>query len=380
VIAAALIALIFLLSSAPVATYDVRVTLLVFVVVVGALGSSFGSPLWVECAAALSALTVLTSLMTHAPGAFTLGEFFIVATLAALPVPAALAGGGRARFCAVALLAAVLCLSMSVVFKRPVCIGFFVLPCCFVIGGIADIAAFVLQPRRILLIGYCGAVCLVFVALSVFWKGLSRFPKIIQRKFFHLMALFVLIPPILIDCDFLRLAVCGAIVIFLLVESLRVIRFPFVGSLIEEYVAGFIDERDSGGLVLTHLFLLLGLGLPVLLSKSETPGGFLARLSGLSVLAVGDAAASIIGVNFGKHKWPGSKKSLEGTAGAFIGTWLCLFAIQQLAAVDLSWQNVVAISLPSLIGALDEAFTSQIDNLTLPFVMIPFAVLAKIFL
>jgi hypothetical protein len=51
--------------------------------------------------------------------------------------------------------------------------------------------------------------------------------------------------------------------------------------------------------------------------------------------------------------------------------------VQQLKEVDLSWKNMAAIAIPSLVGALDEAFTTQIDNLTLPFVMIPFVVLAK---
>jgi dolichol kinase len=239
---------------------------------------------------------------------------------------------------------------------------------------------FVFVVRRLVLIGYCGFTCACFIFLSVFWKGLSRFPQIIQRKFFHLMALFVFIPPVLLDDEFLGLAVCGAIFVFLFVEGLRITSFPGIGMLIERYVAGFVDERDSGGLILTHLFLLLGLGLPVVLAKGETSSGFLVQLCGLSVLAVGDAAASIVGVNFGRHRWPGTKKTWEGTAGAFIGTWVCLFLVQQLKEVDLSWQNIVALTIPSLIGALDEAFTTQIDNLTLPFVMIPFVMIAKLWL
>jgi dolichol kinase len=318
--------------------------------------------------------------MTYAPGSFTLGEFFIVATLSGLPLRFAITEVGITRLCAVAILAGALCLSVSLVIKKPIIVLIFVVPFIFLYEDILDVVTFVLVPRRLVLIGYCASVCVLFVLLSVFWKGLSKFPQIIQRKFFHLMALFVFIPPVLLDCDFLRLAVCGAIFVFLFVESLRVTHFPYIGALIERYVADFVDERDSGGLILTHLFLLLGLGLPVVLSKNETRIGFLVQLCGLSVLAVGDAAASIIGVNFGRHRWPGTKKTLEGTFGALVGTWLCLFLVQQLKEVDLSWQNMVAILVPSLVGALDEAFTTQIDNLTLPFVMIPFVTFAKLWL
>ena len=194
------------------------------------------------------------------------------------------------------------------------------------------------------------------------------------------MALLVFVPPVLIDPSFLKLCISGAIFIFLFIESFRVTKFPFISTIINNYVADFIDERDGGELVLTHLFLLLGLGLPVLITGSNSPGFIRVQICGISVLAIGDAAASVIGVNFGKHKWPGSKKSFEGTAGAFIGTWLCMLIIQQFGKVDFSFMDLISLAFPSLIAALDEAFTSQIDNLTLPFVMIPWICFCSVFI
>lgn len=194
------------------------------------------------------------------------------------------------------------------------------------------------------------------------------------------MALLVFVPPVLIDSDFLKLCISGAIFLFLIIESFRIVRFPYVSKLVESYVAGFIDERDSNELILTHLFLLLGLGLPVLLTPNYLNRDFKdfqdsilisIRICGISVLAVGDAAASVFGVYFGKHKWPGSKKSYEGTAGAFFGTWITMSIILAIAEKSFSFGKCLALIIPSIMGALDEAFTSQIDNLTLPFVMIP---------
>jgi dolichol kinase len=106
-------------------------------------------------------------------------------------------------------------------------------------------------------------------------------------------------------------------------------------------------------------------------------GAFSVHICGISILAVGDAIASIIGVNFGRHKWPGSTKSLEGSAGAFIGTWICLLIVEQFREIGLGWRRLLRLALPALIGAFDEAVTSQIDNLTLPFVMIPHIVMTS---
>jgi dolichol kinase len=367
------LALVFLLSPSTVPTLDWKVCLLAYTAVVGALSYFLSLTWWIEGLSVAVGLFTLTALMVHAPSAFTLGEFLLVSTLSSLPLKVALTGDMIGRFAAVGAVAGIICLSLSLSLKQPVYVFMSVVPFLFVVFDILPIAKFILS--HVVLICYCGVVCGVFIIISKFWQGLRRFPQIIQRKFFHLMALLVFVPPLVRGSGFLRLAICGAVFVFLAVESLRITRFPVVGSTIEAYVSGFIDDRDSGGLILTHLFLLLGLGLPVVLAPDKL---HTVQSCGVAVLAVGDAMASIIGVNFGRHKWPGSKKSLEGTAGAFFGTWGCLVAIQQLIEVDLSWRTWARLAVLAAVGALDEAFTSQIDNLTLPFVMIPFVMLAKL--
>lgn len=320
-------------------------------------------------------LFVLTVLMKYAPSSFTIGECIMVSTLSSIPVLSIFKSEGIQRFSSVFIVFGIICLMLSLLFRKPVCIFILIFPVLFSILDIKEVINYIFDYKRIALLVYCGIVVLIFLLISVFWTGLERFPRIVQRKFFHLMALLVFVPPVLIDYHFLRLCISGAIFVFLFVESLRIVKFPFVYSMIQNYVEDFIDERDRGELILTHLFLLLGLGLPVLLARDDIPGGLTIHTCGISVLAIGDAVASIIGVNFGKHKWPGSKKSIEGTIGAFFGTFLTLLIIHQLEGaelnIDFSLETLFCLAIPSLFGALDEAFTSQIDNLTLPFVMIP---------
>lgn len=67
----------------------------------------------------------------------------------------------------------------------------------------------------------------------------------------------------------------------------------------------FIDEKDSSSkLILSHIYLLVGLSLPLWISDINTFN--LCQLSGLITVGIGDSFASLIGSRFGKHKLPGS--------------------------------------------------------------------------
>lgn len=374
--------LLFILSPTLVPSTDFRFNIIVTLLVTF-LFSLTKENIFILLVTAIFGLMVISCLMKYAPGSFTLGEFVMVSTLSCLPIKLIFTEeNGIVRFSSIFIVFGVLCLSLALLIKRPLCV--FIVFFAFIISlhDIPIVLNYLFNTRRLLLVVYCGVVCCIFVIISAFWKGLQNFPQIIQRKFFHLMALLVFVPPVMIDCEFLKLCISGAIFMFLFIESLRIVRFPYVASIVESYVSGFIDERDSNELILTHLFLLLGLGLPVLLTPSDMSSlvsnslickalKLSIHVCGISVLAVGDAAASVFGVYYGKHKWPGSKKSYEGTAGAFAGTWITLSVILIIGQKCFPFGMILALIVPSLIGALDEAFTSQIDNLTLPFVMIP---------
>lgn len=318
---------------------------------------------------------VITVIMRKATGSFTVGEAIMVATLSGLPIRTVIDfENPLVQIDSALILDGILCLCMGLLIRRPICIVFGFLPLYFAVYHYKYLIQFIFDIKRIAIIGYCAAVCVIFILISVFWKGLSNFPQIVQRKFFHIMALLVFIVPVSMDVILMRFAISGAIYIFLFVEMLRLTRFPFVATMIESYVGDFLDERDSGELILTHLFLLLGCGLPVIFSSNEGFGGMACKVCGISVLAIGDAAASAIGIKFGKHKWPGSKKSIEGTIGAFFGTWITIVVLTSIGVFNIDIIKSLLLSIPSLVGALDEAFTSQIDNLTLPFVILPFVV------
>lgn len=67
----------------------------------------------------------------------------------------------------------------------------------------------------------------------------------------------------------------------------------------------FKDAKDEGHLALTPLYLMIGCVAPFWIYPYSFSGTLpLPVISGILSVAIGDAAASICGAKFGKHRWP----------------------------------------------------------------------------
>lgn len=332
---------------------------------------------WLQAIASfVMVYAVHTVLMKYAPNSFTIGEFVIVSMLSMLPVSCLFTANG-VEFVEMALVAIgiiTLVVSLATKVKAAALLG--ALALVPVLLNLKELLEFVFTAKRLGLLAFCGVVCGSMVLISAKWLSSTHLPQIIQRKYFHIMAIIIFVPTMLIDTAWLKLALSGAIFVFLVIESVRIVRFPYLASFIDGYIEEFVDERDSGELVLTHIFLLLGCGIPVFLCNGSGVDGVTLKSSGIAMLAIGDTMASVVGVNFGRTKWPGTKKSVEGTLGAFVGTWICSALTLLCSMSHARLMDYLLLAIPSLFGALDEAFTSQIDNLTLPLINIPVVTLA----
>jgi len=196
--------------------------------------------------------------------------------------------------------------------------------------------------------------------------------QVITRKYFHLLALVMFVPTIMINIRFMSLAFAVALAVFVVVEALRISRMPVLQPLLDSFMQAYIDDRDSGDAVLTHIYLLLGCALPVFYTFFVLRGifsakGLLIALSGVTVTGLGDAMASLIGVHFGKHRWHGCKKTMEGTAAMIVGILAfqiaCLYAVGFHNLSNISWCRLV---IADILVATLEAKTDQIDNIFLP--------------
>ena len=128
----------------------------------------------------------------------------------------------------------------------------------------------------------------------------------------------------------------------------------------------FLDPRDEGTLALTHIYLLIGCAIPVWCTSAlgadalaEVPP--LLPFAGLLSVGVQDSLAAVFGTYCGRHRWPGTTKTVEGTLGAAAVT----FAFASLLSTRVATMNSL---IPIAVVGLLEAYTQQIDNVVLPVV------------
>jgi len=88
---------------------------------------------------------------------------------------------------------------------------------------------------------------------------------IITRKWFHVLSVLTFLSAILCsEVQFLAFA-CGCVLMALvLLETIRLYGYPsVVADYVQLFCSRFIDKRDSGTLIVTHIYLLVGLIIPV---------------------------------------------------------------------------------------------------------------------
>ncbi|XP_037952543.1 dolichol kinase [Teleopsis dalmanni] len=197
------------------------------------------------------------------------------------------------------------------------------------------------------------------------------------RKIFHLLILLVFVPGLLHQCAFLYIASGVALAVFTILELMRILEIPPLGNSLKKAFASFSDEKDSGILALTPFSLLIGCALPIWIhpcpcgsnpAMANTGLPLLQLMSGLLATGVGDAAASVIGSKFGRSKWHHNSRSFEGTFAFIVSIMLSIIALYYADYIPMTHPKWFISITATIITALVEAHTDQIDNLVLPLV------------
>jgi dolichol kinase len=188
----------------------------------------------------------------------------------------------------------------------------------------------------------------------------------VVRKFFHIVIIAVFVVG-LQDVSLLSFVTSAMLLIFILLEVLRYSRLPPFADSIESCFQSFRDEKDSGFLTLTHIYLLIGCASSLWLLPVDKVTS-LCALSGIISIGFGDTAASVVGSRFGRHKLRGSNKTYEGAFAAIIAQTVASIVFWQHLNPGLSLTNfeVIALLVISSIVSFIEATTNQVDNLILP--------------
>ncbi|KAF8823007.1 dolichol kinase [Cardiosporidium cionae] len=193
--------------------------------------------------------------------------------------------------------------------------------------------------------------------------------NLMRRKEFHfLISINVILAVVFKEIELLCLALSGVLGLFLLLEFFRYSEINSTISVaLNNFAYRFIDSRDQQGIIHTHIFLLLGVGLPVLyefISIKKDSFNLMRALIGMFVVGIGDAMAAIVGTNWGKKKMPlCNRKTIAGSAAFFCSTFGALFVANHFLSFCSSTSTLATLTISS---ALFEAYTQDLDNLHLP--------------
>ncbi|KAL9608292.1 MAG: hypothetical protein Q9167_006862 [Letrouitia subvulpina] len=214
-----------------------------------------------------------------------------------------------------------------------------------------------------------------------------------RRKVFHGMMVVMFLPVVFIDPTFASLALILVLSIFFLLDLFRASQLPPLSRPLTYFLAPYVDGRDHRGpVIVSHIFLLIGCAIPLWLSLAsvdrtgerpwegwDVSSRDLSMVSGVVCVGMGDAAASLVGRRFGRHRWCWSGgKSLEGSLafatavvfGLFLGRFWLLHGGWVGDSGD-PWMLFLGKAIAAAVGAsLTEAvLTGGNDNVIVPVVL-----------
>lgn len=139
------------------------------------------------------------------------------------------------------------------------------------------------------------------------------------RKYFHVLIVLVFVPGLLMQCTLLFLASGMLLAVFVLLEAARLVRVWPLQAMLQRAVATFLDAQDaSGSVALTPIYLLVGCAMPLwlhpcgcYLTDWADPPSIMSLSAGVLSVGIGDAAASVLGSLYGRHKWKGECNNYE---------------------------------------------------------------------
>ncbi|AGO10503.1 AaceriABR051Cp [[Ashbya] aceris (nom. inval.)] len=189
-----------------------------------------------------------------------------------------------------------------------------------------------------------------------------------SRKIWHFALLPLLVCQMAVEPEFTTVAIAGTVVVFLIVEYFRYMNLVPFGEHINRQLRTFTDFRDEQGpIIVSYLYLILGVSFPLLINRS---------LVGVISLGVGDSLASIVGRRYGKLRWPGTNKTVEGTLAFIVASVVLCLSCQHafLAFEGVSSRNII---LACVVSGILEGNSDLNDNILIPSFMLIFMELCK---
>ena len=156
-------------------------------------------------------------------------------------------------------------------------------------------------------------------------------------------------------------------------QFIRIEKIEPFSSIISTAFSVFLDEKDGGVLILSHLYLLAGIASPLWLNPCSFEhvqnNNILPLLAGMLSVGIGDTAASIGGTYLGRRKWAGTKKTVEGSVCGVVAQLAVVGGLVSSGFLDVSWSIWGKLLVSTSLVAVVEALTDQVDNIVLPLLL-----------
>jgi dolichol kinase len=221
---------------------------------------------------------------------------------------------------------------------------------------------------------------------------------VIARKSFHIVAVMMFMPVTVLYPDFMLMAYSVSLSAFVLIEFIRIYLqvyaqditkddlLGFVADKIEAFYVRFLDEKDHRtGMILSHCYLILGCAIPlayatileILINQQQqtlSHSHRLLRHLGWISVGIGDTAGAVVGIHYGKHRWMGSRKTWEGSAGGFIAMMLASLLMMTIEAwlhdqgSVITYKDAFMLLVVMTLVSIAEALTGENDNLIMPLI------------
>lgn len=224
----------------------------------------------------------------------------------------------------------------------------------------------VLLRQTLSCIGVFLAYVIPSLAVLIPIRFLTKVPSFVFRKMLHIVALVFSALMILTSQSWQAAALAALIAAVLI--------YPLLHALEKKkWYAKLLVQKSPGEIKRSMIMIFV-----VLIALVSVLWGLFGQqqlaAAALLMWGVGDAAAALFGIPFGKHKVKLSladgKKSWEGSAAMLAVSFLCGFSVL-LWGQHLAWPHALwAAAIAALLGTLTELFTpSEYDTVTVPAVV-----------
>lgn len=214
------------------------------------------------------------------------------------------------------------------------------------------------KGRQTILVTWLSTLLILIPNVLMFKSSISLNTS---RKVWHFLIIILLVYPFKFDPTFVKIALSGTIVLFLIVEYIRYLKLEPIGIQLDQSLRSFADFRDDNGpIIISYIYLIIGVSAPLLLADSPV---------GLISLGVGDSLASIVGSKWGRVRWPGTSKTLEGTVAFVLATTLTCYLLKEYLGYfgNISVTNLFNICA---ISGILEGNSVLNDNILIPSFML----------